>query len=80
MDTPIGLKELRKNVAAYAVRAQNGESFTIMRRSQPIFRLLPPDDADELWETVVDFTKFYKNGIPARQLLRKLSTIREEQR
>ena len=30
------------------------------------------DDGDELWETVVDFTKLRKGGIPVEELLAKL--------
>ena len=75
MKNLIGLKELRENVDTYVSEVQKGKSFIVMRRSMPIFRITPPDDTDELWETIVDFTQFYKNGIPARQLLKKLRSL-----
>ncbi|MFY9461942.1 MAG: type II toxin-antitoxin system prevent-host-death family antitoxin [Candidatus Sungiibacteriota bacterium] len=80
MKNLIGLKELRENVDTYVSEVQKGKSFIVMRRSRPIFRITPPDDADELWETVIDFTEFYKDGIPARQLLKKLRSLNERPR
>ena len=78
MKNLIGLKELRENVDTYISEVQKGKSFIVVRRSKPIFRIAPPDDADELWETVVDFTEFYKNGVPVRQLLKKLRSLNEK--
>lgn len=75
MKNLIGLKELRENVDTYISGVRKGESFIVVRRSKPIFKITPPDDADELWETVVDFTEFYKDGIPAGQLLKKLRSL-----
>jgi len=46
----------------------------VVRRSKPLFKVSPPEEA-ELWETVVDFTDFYKDGIPARELLKKLRAL-----
>lgn len=74
----IGLKELRENADTYISQIERGRSFIVVRRSKPIFKIAPPDEADELWETVIDFTKFYKEGIPARQLLKKLRFINEK--
>ena len=71
----IGLKELRENTGAFISQVERGKSFIVVRRSKPVFKIAPPDDADELWETVVDFTKFYKGGIPAGQLLKKLRSL-----
>lgn len=74
-DAIIGLKELRENVDTFISQVEKGKSFIVLRRSKPVFKIAPPDEADELWETVVDFTEFYKDGIPARQLLRKLRSF-----
>ena len=58
MSTIIGLKELRENTTEVAERVRNGESFVVVKRSQPIFRLLPIDTVvstnDELtaWTSV----------------------------
>lgn len=75
MKNLIGLKELRKNANIYISEVQKGKSFIVMRRSKPIFKLVPPDDAGGMWETVADFTEFYKNGIPARLLLKKIRSL-----
>lgn len=80
MRTIIGLKELRENVDAYVSQIERGRSFTVVRRSRPLFRIVPPDEDEGLWETVVDFTKFYKNGIPARDLLKKLRVLNGKSR
>lgn len=71
----IGLKELRENAEAYISAVGKGKSFIVMRRSKPVFKIAPPDESDTQWETVVDFTEFYKDGIPARQLLKKLRSF-----
>lgn len=78
MENLIGLRELRENVDTYVSEVRKGRSFIVMRRSRPVFKIVPPDDSDELWETVVDFTKFYKDGIPARQLLKHLRSVNEK--
>ena len=78
MHNLIGLKELREKVDTYINEIQKGKSFIVMRRSKPIFKLVPPDESAEMWETVVHFTKFYKNGIPARQLLKSLKVLDEK--
>ncbi len=71
----IGLKELRERVDVYINEVKRGKSFLVVRRSEPVFKISPPDEDTELWETVVDFTKFYKNGVPARTLLKKLRSL-----
>lgn len=73
MDHLINLKELRQNVAKYADRVSKGHSFVVMKRSQPLFKIAPIDENG--WETVIDFTKFRKNGISATELLKKLKAL-----
>lgn len=71
----IGLRELRERVDAFISQVERGKSFIVMKRSKPVFKISPPDEEDEAWEAVVDFTKFYKDGIPTRQLLKKLQSL-----
>lgn len=71
METIVGLKELRKNVSRYAEKAKRGESFIVMRRSKALFRITPVDH-EEMWETVIDFTKIKKGGVPIKDLLSRL--------
>lgn len=75
MENFVGLKELREHVNTYISEVQKGKSFIVMRRSMPIFKIASPDDADALWETVIDFTKIRKGGIAARELLMRLSHL-----
>ena len=74
MDKIINLKDLRENVAAYAKRVEKGDSFIVMKRSRPLFRITSPEE-EEGWETVIDFTKFRKGGIRASELVKILETM-----
>lgn len=68
----VGLKELRNNIEVYIQKIRKGESFTIVRRSQPVFRVSPPEEDENLWETVVDFTKIKKGGVHIDDLISRL--------
>lgn len=80
MATIIGLKQLRENVNKYVSEVNKGKSFTVVKKSRPVFRIVPPDEDDSMWETVVDFTEFYKEGIPARELLKRLRALNVKSR
>lgn len=67
----IGLKELRENVDSYAKKVERGASFIVVRRSKPLFKISPPVEEEE-WETVIDFTKIRKGGVPIHELLSRL--------
>ena len=70
----IGLKELRENTATYISEVKKGKSFVVMRKSKPLFRIAPVENEDDesLWETVIDFTKFKKGGVPLKEFLAAL--------
>jgi prevent-host-death family protein len=54
--TIIGLKELSQNAGKIAERVAKGESFTVVKRSKPVFEITPPSnniDSSEL----ADWTK-----------------------
>ncbi|OGE82563.1 MAG: hypothetical protein A2846_00345 [Candidatus Doudnabacteria bacterium RIFCSPHIGHO2_01_FULL_49_9] len=70
--TIVGLKEFRENVESFAKRVSKGRSFIVVKRSKPIFRVAPLDEV-ERWETVVDFTKIKKGGIPAEVMIKYLA-------
>ena len=76
----IGLKELREKANIYISQIERGKSFIVVRRSKPVFKISPPDEGDDIWETVIDFTEYYKNGIPASQLLKKLRSLNGKSR
>lgn len=70
MDQLINLKELRENVTKYADRISKGDSFVVMKRSKPIFKISPVEE--DGWETVIDFTRFKKGGISVTELMKRL--------
>ncbi len=70
----VGLKELRVNIQKYASLIEKGESFVVVRKSRPIFKIVPPESEDQ-WETVVDFTKINKNGVAAKEILQELHKL-----
>lgn len=52
--TIIGLKELRQNATQIVERVQKGEHFTVVKRSKPVFTIIPPQpsvdiDATQNW-------------------------------
>ena len=59
MPSIIGFKELRENADRYINAVARGRSFTVVRRSKPIFNIMPIDEwGDEgIWETALDFRK-----------------------
>ena len=74
MDKIIGLKDLREHMDRYSSAVRAGNSFIVVRKSKPIFKISPPDE-NEVWETVVDFTKINKNGVSAKEVLRALHKL-----
>ena len=69
MEKIVGLKEFRNNLKAYLLEVQKGRTMVIVRRSKPLFRVVP---LEEEWETVVDFTGIRKGGIGIKELLSRL--------
>ncbi|MDP1706693.1 MAG: type II toxin-antitoxin system prevent-host-death family antitoxin [bacterium] len=67
----VGLRELRENIEHYINQTAKGQSFIVVRRSKPVLKISSPAD-EGLWETVVDFTKFKKGGLPIADLLARL--------
>jgi len=55
----VSLKEFRLNTQKYIDDLDKGASFLVMKRSTPVFKLIPVDE-EEMRETVVDFTKIKK--------------------
>ncbi|MBI1971625.1 MAG: hypothetical protein HYS52_02150 [Candidatus Wildermuthbacteria bacterium] len=64
----VGLKVLRENMDNYVRDVGSGTVYVVVRRSKPLFRMVSPTQEDN-WETIVDFTKIRKDGIPAKELL-----------
>lgn len=75
----VGLKDLRLNIEKYIRLIQKGHSFTVIRKSTPVFKLEPIDEwGDEgTWETVADFSDFRpEGGILASDLLKSLKKMK----
>jgi len=71
MENIIGVKELRENLDTYINEVKRGKSFLVIRKTKPVFKISSPDEQGA-WETVIDFTKVSKKGIPISKLLSRL--------
>ena len=80
MSKIIGLRELRENTDKYIDQVSLGKSFTVVRRSRPIFNISPVDEwGDEgVWRTAFDFTKVRKGGIPVEELRSMLTKVHKK--
>ncbi|HXK32167.1 MAG TPA: type II toxin-antitoxin system prevent-host-death family antitoxin [Candidatus Paceibacterota bacterium] len=68
MENTIDLKELMQNTNRYIIAVSKGKEFVVLKRSKPVFRLIPYAKK-EVWEKVIDFTKFRKGGVPIERFL-----------
>ena len=80
MKNILGLKEFRNKTEKYIRKVNKGESFTIVRRSSPIFKISPIEEDQSLWEPVLDFTKIKRGGISANTVLQILRRLNEQDR
>ena len=82
MKNIIGLRELRKNTEKYISQIKKGKTFTVVRRSKPIFKISPVDEwGDEgVWETIVDFTKINPGGVSVARVRKALVEIKKERK
>ena len=71
-DSIVGLKNLREHMETYISQVEKGESFIVMRRSKPIFKISSVEENNEMWERVIDFTKIKKGGIAVAELIKRL--------
>lgn len=68
----VSLRELREQFPKYIEAISRGQSFTVLRRSKPIFQLNPIHDGQG-WQTIVDFTEIDQKGVDADTILAALS-------
>lgn len=71
MEKIVELKELRENTETYINAVEKGQSFIVIRRNLPIFKLSPVEESDS-WETVADFTKIKKGGVDINEILSRI--------
>jgi prevent-host-death family protein len=67
----VGLRQLRENTNELLKEIEKGETLTVFRRSEPLFKITPLDN-DEQWEELVDFTKVKKGGVDIDDILSRL--------
>lgn len=67
----ISLKELREQFPKYIDAISRGQSFTVVKRSKPIFQINPIND-EGVWQTIVDFTGIENSGVAADEVLAAL--------
>jgi predicted RNase H-like HicB family nuclease/antitoxin (DNA-binding transcriptional repressor) of toxin-antitoxin stability system len=72
MENLVGLKDLRLNMEKYAQKVKAGQSFVVIKKNKPLFRLSSINE-NEKWEEVIDFTKIKKSGVNIDELLAHLS-------
>ncbi len=70
----IGLRDLRENLKSYSEKIAQGNSFMVVKRSKPIFKIIPPFSGkqEEKWEEAIDFTKIKKGGVEIDELIARL--------
>jgi len=74
MKNIIGLKDLRENMDNFVTKVGQGGSFLVVKKSKPIFMMMPPD-TEEMWDTIVDFTNVSKKGVSAKAILKELKKL-----
>ena len=67
----VSLKELREQFPKYIEAIAQGRSFTVVKRSKPIFQINPVSDEGD-WQTIADFTQIDERGVPADEVLAQL--------
>ena len=67
----ISLKQLREQFPKYIEAINKGHSFTVVKRSKPIFQINPIADEGQ-WTTIIDFTELADGGIHANDILKAL--------
>lgn len=77
MNTIIGLKELRQNAETYIKKVGRGDSFIVVRRSKPIFKIVPVDEWGDSgkWDELLPLKKYYPRGIDPAALLAMLRVV-----
>jgi antitoxin (DNA-binding transcriptional repressor) of toxin-antitoxin stability system len=77
--TTISIKELRMKLAEIADRVQQGENFTVIRRSKPSFTITQIDNVgdEHQWETIVDFTEGgTTDGAPIEDVIKAFKAMK----
>ena len=77
MENLVSLKDLRLKLTNYTKRVEEkGDSFLVLRKSKPVFKIIPVEDAS--WETIIDFTEIDPTGVPAKKVVEALKKLNAE--
>jgi len=68
----VSLKELREQFPKYIAAIADGQSFTVVKRSKPIFQINPVSDEGN-WQTIADFTQVSERGVDSDLILASLN-------
>lgn len=81
MNRIIGLKDLRENTESFIDKVKKGQSFVVVRKSKPVFKLSPVDEwGDEgIWEQVIDFREINPKGVPIKDVLASLKRLKNHE-
>jgi len=71
MENIIGLKDLRQKMSEYVQEVEQGQSFIVVKRSKPLFKIIPLTEEGQ-WEEVIDFTKIRKGGVDIKAILSRI--------
>lgn len=72
MEQMIGLKELRGNVRMVEKNINRGRSYLVLRKSKPLFKIVPLEENGGVWEEAADLTKICRGGVRITELLSRL--------
>ncbi|MFO0970975.1 MAG: hypothetical protein U0520_01340 [Candidatus Saccharimonadales bacterium] len=75
MKTTISLKQLRTDFPAVIEAVANGVTFTVIKRSKPVFNIEPVKDA--VWD--LDFTEISERGVPVADLITALQKLQDHE-
>ena len=73
----ISLKEFRLGLPKVMEAISAGQSFTVMKRSKPVFQISPVEDEGN-WNTIIDFTEIDKRGVAVDDVLAALRKLRKD--
>ena len=68
----IALKDFRLNAQSYIDKVAKGESFVVVKRSRPAFRI---DPIEEQWETIADFSDLPGGGLKLDEFISRLDSL-----
>lgn len=77
MNKQIPIKKFRTNLATVAKDVENGAIYTVIRRSEPSFKVVPISfETEGEWETIIDFTEKGKTkGVKIKDALKALKDL-----